>query len=52
MILYIASIAFKSFTTMILRYNVPRLHRMRNLLEKKEAREAKKQETLEEVSNL
>lgn len=38
--------------TMILRYNVPRLHRMRNLLEKKEARAAKKQETLEEVSNL
>lgn len=38
--------------TMILRYNVPRLHRMRNLLEKKEARAAKKQEALEEVSNL
>lgn len=35
--------------TMILRYNVPRLHRMRNLLEKKEAREAKKQEALEEA---
>lgn len=30
--------------TMILRYNVPRLHRMRNLLEKKEARAAKQQE--------
>jgi hypothetical protein len=29
---------------MILRYNVPRLHRMRNLLEKKEARAAKQQE--------
>lgn len=29
--------------TFILRYNVPRLHRMRNLLEKKEARAAKTQ---------
>lgn len=52
MILYIASIAFNLLPTMILRYNVPRLHRMRNLLEKKEARAAKKQETLEECANM
>lgn len=35
---------------MILRYNLPRLHRARNVLEKKEAREAKASETSTENS--